>query len=209
MGNGQRVTEPRECALTRRHFVLQDERPSHLREVDLTELDPGLRCLLFTDGTVTRTLEVQALSRVSVEVVAQVEARTSDRHAYCLEVPSGMQALRRRVVIGTGPSASVMWAESHIVPSRLPTGFLDVLGRAPEGIGESLQQVQLESWRDMLWFGLDTLPEWSGVEREPEATALTRLYRVITEGRPALLISESFAVERRAGKYHLDWMARA
>lgn len=205
MGNGQGVTEPRECALTRRHFVLQDDRPSHICEIDLAELDTALRCLLFTDGTVTRTLEVQALSRVSVDVVAQAKAPTPEPLARCLDVPSGMEALRRRVVIGAGPEAPVMWAESHIVPSRLPSGFLDVLNKAPDGIGESLQQVQLESWRDMLWFGLDTLPEWSGSHRQSEPTALTRVYRVITESRPALLISESFAVQRRAGTYHLDW----
>jgi chorismate-pyruvate lyase len=206
MGNGQGVTEARECALTRRHFVLQDDRPSHLREIDLAELDPALRCLLFTDGTVTRTLEVQALSRVSVDVVAQAKARTPELFARCLDVPDGTEALCRRVVIGAGPQAPVMWAESHIIPSRLPAGFLDVLGKAPDGIGESLQQVQLESWRDMLWFGLDTLPQWSGVDRQPESIALTRLYRVITESRPALLISESFAVQLRDGTYHLAWV---
>ncbi|HXS48453.1 MAG TPA: chorismate pyruvate-lyase family protein, partial [Solirubrobacterales bacterium] len=120
-------------------------------------------------------------------------------------VPTGVESVRRRVVIGAGPAMPVMWAESHIIPSRLPSGFLDVLGSAADGIGESLQQVQLESWRDMLWFGLDTLPEWSCVDRA-ESTALTRLYRVITDGRPALLISESFAVERRTGAYRLDWL---
>lgn len=206
MGEGQSATEEGERALTRRHFVLQDDRPSHLREIDLAELDPTLRCLLFTDGTVTRTLEVQALSRVSVDVVAQVKAPALEHQAQCLEVPSGMEALRRRVVIGAGLGVPVMWAESHIIPSRLPAGFIDVLGKAPDGIGESLQQVQLESWRDMLWFGLDTLPEWSGIDRQPAPTALTRLYRVITERRPALLISESFAIQRRAGTYHLDWL---
>lgn len=207
MGNGQGVTEAQECALTRRHFVLQDDRPDHLHEVDLAELDPALRCLLFTDGTVTRTLEVQALSRVSVEVVSQATAPALERDAQCLEVPRGMEALRRRVKIGADRGAPVMWAESHIIPSRLPKGFVDVLGRAADGIGESLQQVQLESWRDMLWFGLDTLPAWSEVERQPPPTALTRLYRVITNCRPALLISESFAVRRSGGLYHLDWLA--
>lgn len=206
MGSVNSATEPQECALTQRHFVLQDDRPSHLREIDIAELDPTLRCLLFTDGTVTRTLEVQALTRISVDVVAQAKTPAPERVAHCLDTPSGTEAVRRRVVIGAGPEAPVMWAESHIVPSRLPSRFIDVLGRAPDGIGESLQQVQLESWRDMLWFGLDTLPEWSGVAQPQESAALTRLYRVITGGHPALLISESFAVRRRAGTYHLDWL---
>ncbi|MGC1852005.1 MAG: chorismate pyruvate-lyase family protein [Solirubrobacterales bacterium] len=206
MGNGRGATEAQECALTQRHFVLQDDRPDHLREIDLAELDPALRCLLFTDGTVTRTLEVQALSRVAVAVLSQDKAPALERQARCLEVPSGMEALRRRVAIGAEAGKPVMWAESHIIPSRLPRGFMDVLGDAADGIGESLQQVQLESWRDMLWFGLDTLPAWSEVGRQSESVALTRLYRVITNGRPALLISESFAVRRSAGLYHLDWL---
>ena len=219
MGDGHSATEPRyapasepsvgggasaaDDAMTRRHFVLQDDRPDRLGEIDLAHLDPALRCLLFTDGTVTRTLEVQALSRVSVEVVMQDETRAAEQVASYLDVPEGTETVRRRVVIGAGPEKPVMWAESHIVPSRLPAGFLDVLGSAADGIGQSLQQVQLESWRDMLWFGLDALPEWSG--GSPRSTALTRLYRVITGGRPALLISESFAVARRDGAYRLDW----
>lgn len=205
MGDGQAVTESPACAITRRHFLLQEDRPDRLRDVDLAELDPVLRCLLFTDGTVTRTLEVQALSPVSVEVVSQAEAPALDGLARCLDAHSDTEALRRRAVIGAGPDAPVMWAESHIVPSRLPMRFLAVLRDSPEGIGQSLQQLQLESWRDMLWFGLDTLPEWSGIDGHGERTALTRLYRVVTRNRPALLISESFAVRRRGGIYGLDW----
>jgi chorismate-pyruvate lyase len=206
MGGGQGATELRECALTRRHFVLQDERPDNLRAVDLVKLDPTLRNLVFTDGTVTRALEVHALSRVSVDVVAQTEETAAGPVPRCLDIPSGANVLRRQVVIGTGAAAPLLWAESHIVPSRLPPGFLDVLGEAPDGIGESLQRVQLESWRDMLWFGLDTLPEWSRSKRRGEPTALTRSYRVITKGRPALLISESFAVQQHADTYRLDWL---
>jgi chorismate-pyruvate lyase len=205
MGNLHDVTETIEDTLTRRHFVSQDDCPPHLDELDLECLDPVLRCLLFTDGTVTRTLEVQALARVSVEVLSQDEVPVPEPIASHLDVPAGTETVRRRVVIGAGLEAPVMWAESHIVPSRLPAGFLGVLGRASDGIGQSLQQVQLESWREMLWFGLDTLPRWSDASRPAGSAALTRLYRVITGGRPALLISESFAVEWRAGAYRLDW----
>jgi chorismate-pyruvate lyase len=204
MGTSDGATETIDGALTKRHFASQDDRPPHLGEVDLTHLDPLLRCLLFTDGTVTRTLEVQALAPVSVGVVAQDEVRTPDDVADHLYVPAGMKSVRRRVVIGSRPAMPVMWAESHIVPSRLPADFLGVLGRAPEGIGQSLQQVQLESWREMLWFGLDKPPEWSEAA-QPESVALTRLYRVIAGGAPALLISESFAVAQRDGAYRLDW----
>ncbi len=189
--------------MTRRHFVSHDDRPQHLGDVDLIEIDPALRSLLFTDGTVTRMLEAQSLSRVTVDVVAQSESSISEPVARYLEAQPGTDSVRRRVVIGTAASERpVIWAESHILPSRLPPHFLDVLEGAPDGIGESLQRVKLESWRDMLWFGLDSAPEWSTVIGE--SGVLTRLYRVITGGRPALLISESFAVDRRDDKFHLN-----
>jgi chorismate-pyruvate lyase len=190
--------------LARRHFTLQSDRPADLAEVDLSAVDPYLRTLLFTDGTVTRTLEAQSLSPVSVEVISQEQTFARGPVARHLAMSSGLGAVRRRVRIGMGePAAPVIWAESHIVPGRLPDDFFNVLGDVGDGIGESLQQVQLESWREMLWFGFGSIPDWSGVSTASEPTAITRLYRVIVGGRPALLISEMFAVRQLAGMYHL------
>jgi chorismate-pyruvate lyase len=191
--------------LTRRHFAHQDELPTGMANVDLGELDAVLRCLLFTDGTVTRTLEVQGLSRVQVDVISQALALVENPDAGYLGVPEGTDTVRRRVVISGGVgSTPVIWAESRIVPAHLPPRFLEALDDAPEGIGQSLQQAKLESWRDLLWFGLDVLPGWSGVGEGRTGTAITRLYRVITGGRAALLISETFAVTYENGVYSLD-----
>ena len=194
--------------LARRHFVLQDRRPTHFGEIDLAELEPLLRGLLFTDGTVTRTLEVQTFSPVSVEVVDQTDTPASGQIAEHLEVPEGTDSVRRRVLIGLGkPMEPAIWAESHILPSRLPSRFLRVLQGAPDGIGQSLQRVELESWREMLWFGIDSRPAWSGVDSHLSSPVMTRLYRVITKGLPALLISESFSVTLHDGTYRLDCLA--
>jgi chorismate-pyruvate lyase len=174
------------------------------------EMDPFLRGLLFTDGTVTRTLEVKTLSRVAVSVVGQAEAPLPAEAADHLCATPETPAVRRRVVIGPAQedAAPAIWAESHILPERLPEEFLGVLNDSRDGIGGSLQRVELESWREMLWFGLDSPPEWSFVAPRAPSPVLTRLYRVITGGKPALLISESFAVERRDDSYRLRWPAR-
>lgn len=190
--------------ITDRYFTLQDQRPEGVGEIELIGMEPGLRTLLFTDGTVTRTLEAQTLSPVSVSVISQATVPTSDSLARLLEAPPRGQSVRRRVTISIDPSPTpAIWAESHIVPERLPSSFLDLLEHTPDGIGESLQQIRLESWRELLWFGLDSPPPWESPAGYDALDFLTRLYRVITRGRPALLISESFAVERRAGVYHL------
>ena len=191
--------------LARRHFVLQDSRPAHLGEVKLAELEPFLRGLLFTDGTVTRALEVRSLAPVSVEVAGQADIDVGGQVAEHPRAPSGTEAVRRRVLIGAGmPMEPAIWAESYILSARLPAEFLAVLRGAPDGIGESLQRVELESWREMLWFGLDSHPAWSGVSPDLSSPVITRLYRVISGGLPALLISESFSVMLRNSTYCLN-----
>lgn len=205
MGSGTGLAGSQESQALR-HFVLQAERPPGYDDVALETVDPVLRGLLFTDGTVTRTLEVQLLAATAVEVISQESTSTSAQVAAKLDASEGVRVLCRRVVIGAGePPAPLIWAESHILPSRLPPGFLAVLRDAQDGIGESLQNVQLESWRELLWFGLGAAPAWSGSEA---GSVITRLYRVITAGRPALLISESFAVSCRDGVYCLDCPGR-
>jgi chorismate-pyruvate lyase len=190
--------------LITRHFSLQDKRPAHLREIDLLVIDPALRDLLFTDGTVTRMLEAQVLSAVSVTVLAQDRCAAVGLIGEQLEGPSDGEPVRRRVTISIGDCGlPVIWAESYFLPERLPAGFLAVLNGSAEGIGGSLQQVRLEGWREMLWFGLDSPPFWDDIAPAAAPAFLTRVYRVITHGLPALVISESFALEETSGAYRL------
>lgn len=191
-------------ALTERFFVLHHQRPERLRDIPLAGMDADLRSLLFTDGTVTRTLEAQTLRRVRVEVVDQAECQVLGLGARHLVAPATTAAVRRRVTIGIdGMVAPLIWAESHLLPDRLPAGFIGLLDQTPDGIGESLQQIKLEGWREMLWFGLDAAPCWDERAAQAAPAFLTRLYRVITAGQPALLISESFAVTSRDGVHRL------
>ncbi len=188
--------------LAQLHFAAQDQRPSDLADVEIVDLDPFLRGLLFTDGTVSRALEAQTLAPVTVEAIEQARAPAPAPLARYLEVEETDECIRRRVVMKIAGTSASVWAESYVAPQRLPPEFLGLLDRSPVGIGGSLQQLKLESWRELLWFGLAPPPQWS--ERAtPVTTTLTRLYRIITQGMPALLISEAFAVEMRSGLYHL------
>jgi chorismate-pyruvate lyase len=187
-----------------RHFVMQEERPDGLREVEIEALDPFLRSLLFTDGTVTRALWAQTLAPVSVERIGQSPATMPARVAECLEIAADEESIKRQVAISVGaPPTPVLWAESFMIPDRLPPGFLGLLESAPDGIGQSLQRVNLESSRELLWFGLDTVPGWAPAASEATDCTLQRLYRIVSGGIPAILIAEHFAVERRADVYCL------
>jgi len=194
--------------LARLHFTMQQVRPAGLHDVEITALDPFLRSLLFTDGTVTRALEVQTLSPVTVDVVEQTEAPVPEPAARYLDVAAATESLRRRVTIRIAGTPLAVWAESHIVPGRLPAAFLGLLDSARHGLGGSMQQLQLESSRELLWFGLGAPPDWACTAAPPPvsppvATALIRLYRILTDGRPAVLIAEAFAVQMQAGIYQL------
>jgi chorismate-pyruvate lyase len=192
------------------HFLWQEERPGELGEVEIGALDPFLRGLLFTDGTVTRALTAETLAPVSISRLSQTEASPLPAGvAGYLEAGEEEWALRRRVGIAVGAaSRPVVWAESHIVPDRLPPGFVGLLDGAPDGIGQSLQRIALESCRELLWFGLGAVPEWADPV-PADCEAITRLYRIVSDGRPAILISESFAVERRGERLHLRGLERA
>jgi chorismate-pyruvate lyase len=194
------TVEPRQ--VVDRHFLLQDERPADLREVEIEAIDPFLRNLLFTDGTVTRALGVQTLAPIAVETVAQIEAPTPASVAEHLEVDAGADSVRRRVAIGVGSTPPAIWAESYLLAERLPPGFVGLLDEAPHGIGQSLQRFALESCRELLWFGLAAPPAWA-VSPWPDHHVLQRLYRIVSGHQAAILISESFAVQERAGAYHL------
>ncbi len=191
------------AGLVDRHFVMQDERPADIHAVEIEALDPFLRGLLFTDGTVTRTLAVQMLAPVAVEPIGQLPVPTPAHVAECLETPPREESIRRQVVIGVGaPMTPVLWAESYMIPERLPPGFVGLLDSAPDGIGQSLQRFSLESSRELCWFGLGPVPAWAPDGAAADAV-LCRLYRIVSAGRPAILISEHFAVSRRDGVYHL------
>ncbi|HEY4809440.1 MAG TPA: benzoate-CoA ligase family protein [Solirubrobacteraceae bacterium] len=190
--------------LGRLHFTAQHEAIKDLREVQITQLDPFLRGLLFTDGTISRQLEAQTLARVAVETVQQDRSFAPARIARYLAIAPTDECIRRRIVMKIDVTAEVsVWAESHLVPIRLPPDFLTQLDGNSQGIGGSLQQLKLESRRELLWFGLGQPPMWAGTDEPTDITTLIRVYRVVTNRLPAMIICEAFAVELRSGLYHL------
>jgi chorismate-pyruvate lyase len=183
------------------HFVLQHAKSPQLADLDILDLDPFLRGLLFTDGTVSRALEAHTLARVTVAPVEQVTVHMDQPSAGYLAVEDGRECLRRRVTMHIADRHLAVWAESYIVPDRLPARFEATLGTTAQGIGGSLQQLKLESSRELLCFGLGAAPAWA--RSDASARTLARVYRIITRAQPALLITEHFALQRRFGRYQL------
>jgi chorismate-pyruvate lyase len=184
--------------LAARHFTAQDALPADVEGIDLGQLNSFLRGLLLLDGTVSRALEAETLHPVEVEPVEQVDCEPPAEVARHMQLAGGEDCLRRRVVMRIGSPTPSVWAESFVVPQRLPEKFLAALTGNSQGIGGSLQQLRLESARELLWFGRAESPPWPAPAGTPAAT-VRRAYLIITRGMPALLITEDFAVQQNGG----------
>jgi chorismate-pyruvate lyase len=180
-----------------RHFTAQAELPADLETVDLAALDAFLRNLLISDGTVSRSLEAHTLRPVMVEPVEQVETLPPVAVARHLRLGQDEACMRRRVAMRIDGSEPSVWAESFVVRGRVPIEFLRVLSENNQGISGALARLKLESWRELLWFGLGSPPTWAA--RPLTTRTLRRAYLVLIERRPALLIAEDFALTERGG----------
>lgn len=190
--------------LVERHFLAQAGLPPGLRTVELSALDPLLRLLLFSDGSVTRALAAHRLEPVTIELIHQSPLATPAAAAAQLLIDPGRVSICRRVAMrfesaptGIAPSG---FAESHLIPDRLPPRFLQALHASRAGIGDALTDSSPEARRELLWFGLGAgaswVPGWRG-------ESLVRAYRIIVGGMPAILIQEGFGICLEGRRYAL------
>lgn len=181
---------------------MEDPQRFGLRPLNSTVLDPFLRELLLDDCVVTRALRDHASAEVKVSVEEQVHAPVPAPCAPLLEVRAGSRAVRRRVSISVGQSAApALLAESFIVPDRLPTGFLSSLATSAEGIGVMLENLKAAACRDLLCMGLSDGVPWR--PRLDAGPVVVRLYRIVADASPAILINEAFLLETVHGRLRL------
>lgn len=145
------------------------------------ELPAFLRALLVADGTVT------VLLRAFFDEAIQI--RTQGQSALTLELPisvlkmdSGEEAFQRQVELsGSNSGTLYATATSILNPAAMPDRLFDALIRKDVGMGEVLRNSARGSYREILSI------DCSGNEA-------IRTYLVYLDGRPAILITETFFV---------------
>lgn len=174
-------------------FVAQLARPMQLGAVNLRALTPFQRALLVIDGTVTKFIEAYTLEPVQTVHLGQ-EARPLTSDQPWLEATEGTEVLARRVYLeGKYTRTVYAYAVSLVAPDRLPEGARESLQDDAGSLGRILLKAQLETRREVLWYGreqLSDLPE--PIRRLEGAPAISRTYRIINRGRPLMLINEKF-----------------
>lgn len=178
-------------------FVAQNAKPEKVKEINLSRLTPFQRGLLVADGTVTRFIEAYTLTSVEVKLLQQTKQTVSTEHPW-LQLPAGENVISRQVVLQThsqNDSSPIIhtYATSLIVPQRLPQSLLDGLSSDKHGLGGLLRCSGLETRRELLWCGLETLTDLpSAVAHLEGETFISRTYRVFTNQEPIMLINEKF-----------------
>ena len=178
-------------------FVAQDDKPATLREINLARLTPFQRGLLVTDGTVTRFIEAYTFMSVEVVLLQQTRQTLPNKHAW-LQLPAGEEVISRQVVLQThstdkSPAITHTYADSLIVPKRLSKCILDGLESNKQGLGGLLRHSGLETRRELLWCGIETLTDLPSIVAHLEGkTFVSRAYRVFADQEPLMLINEKF-----------------
>lgn len=171
----------------------QSSRPLDLQPVNLHSLTPFQRALLSIDGTVTKFIEAYMLEPIESVLLTQQTQPLRTDHLW-LALPAQSEVIARQVLLRGRYSATVYaYAVSLLAPDRLPKTLLRDLAVEPAGIGRVLLNSQIENRREFLWYGSEQiahLPE--AIERFTGYAFISRTYRIISEGRPVMVINEKF-----------------
>lgn len=178
-------------------FVAQDDKPKTLKRINLARLTPFQRGLLVADGTVTRLIEAYTFMPVEVTLLQQTKQILSAENPW-LQLSAGAEVISRQAVLQTHSqeeSSPIIhtYADSLIVPQRLSESVLNGLEFDTQGLGGLLWRSGLETRRELLWWGMETLTDLPpAVEHLEGETFISRTYRMFADQVPIMLINEKF-----------------
>ena len=177
-------------------FVAQDERPSHLMDIDLYKLNPFERACLVIDGTVTRFLEAHRMEPVDIINCGETREILKKDHKW-LDLPKGETIVSRRVLLKGRHSGRVYAsAASLVVPERIKVAVGRTRERIKEGLGRMLLNGRIEQYRELLWYGKEIASDLpSDVHRFSSEELLTRTYRILVKNKPIMMITEWFEID--------------
>lgn len=164
-------------------------------DVPIRDLPPFLRALLVTDGTVTKILEAYFWEPVEV-VTLQQEFVLAERPVEWIRIEAGDRVLIRRARLsGVDSGSTYATAFSVIRTGLIPETFRRRLIDREIGIGVLIRDSGLESYREVLEVGIEPADGSSGDSAPARSELVFRTYRIIIDGQPVILITESFPLE--------------
>jgi chorismate lyase len=189
--NWDRYSYPRERDMP--ECFLSD---GELSDGEIRKLDRDLRILIATDGTLTRILNVVADDEIVVDIIKQQIHDVAPKVPELDQLPSGRVLQRHILLKGRNSGNAFVAAESLIAIDLLPPTILTSLTKTDRSIGEVMAASCLETFKETAQVWIGEFPGWlarAGYQNSRPRT-VTRRYRIITGGQPALIITEYFLV---------------
>lgn len=153
-------------------------------------LTPKQRGILDYEGTITTRMEEVAGEPVDVHLLKQERLPLPHDHALA-GAKRGEDALLRQVELrGRTSGRLLIHAHALLLPARIGESETRQIMDGTAGIGRVLARSGLATTRQMLWTGV----EEGGADLPPTLAkgCLARVYRILVENRPAILIVERF-----------------
>lgn len=151
------------------------------------------RIFLVSDGTLTDTLEAAFLEPVGIVKLSEVIEPARER-IEPLDLEPGARVMHRRVLLfGENTKRNYVYAESHLAVDRLPPAFHQELLASDKPMGRLWWEHRLETWKDLL--SVSKIPMGDLARHfpdDPPGDLLLRTYRMLSGGRPLMLLSEYF-----------------
>jgi len=177
---------------------------AQISDFDTTQVGLLQRLFLVTDGTLTDLVEAAflepvALRKVSV-AIAPAPAAIDE-----LELVAGEMVMTRRILIqGQTSRANYVYAESLLAIERLPPAFREALLESDAPMGRLWSDHRLETWKELLHMHRIPAGELEAYfAGSGDGNLLSRTYRLVSGGRPLMLITEYFPETYKTGSANL------
>lgn len=166
---------------------------TQLNGIDFGSLGLLERVLLVSDGTLTDLFEAAFLEPIAL-VKVSVDIFDSTGPVEDLEVGVGSPVMRRQILLqGENSGTNYVFGDSLIALEALDPDFREELVASTHPMGRLWVLHKLETRKEILRIWRGPAGELSGaLGVTPETALLSRTYRVISRGRPIMLITESF-----------------
>jgi chorismate-pyruvate lyase len=162
---------------------------------DIFKLSPFQRIILISNGTLTKLLENLVREQLTVIKLHESEEASEDAIPY-LDLPPRHPVIHRKICLqGQNTGTNWLYAESIIVPERLPPLFRMELLDTETPIGNLWSKHRVETFKELL----PPFEEPAGqlaihFNVSPEHMLLGRTYRVFSHQQPIMMLTEKFPI---------------
>ncbi|GAB4379779.1 MAG: chorismate pyruvate-lyase family protein [Elainellaceae cyanobacterium] len=161
--------------------------------IEPAELSTFQRILLTTDGTVTDILEAYLFEQIRIVKLSE-KLVLLGQDIPAMDLKEGTEVIARKVLLqGKISRRNFVYAESIVVPERLDENFRQALLETKTPIGKLWFEQKVETFKEILDSSKERAEDLSQFfSIEPSDRLLSRTYRVVTNRKSVMMITEKF-----------------